>query len=155
MLRQAQHERGNKFGAVFALIALFALAACNSPAADQATTAPGLIIAPGTYTDVTGEGDGDGWRVTLPQGEASKQIAVTYCAPDCGEPIQVPLRAGMGGLMVEYPFADGRSVALAIRTHGSGLEVATDWGNGLESYKLARVAIGHELRDGTATINSN
>lgn len=122
-----------------ALIALFLLAACNSPADDEATTSPGLIIAPGTYTDVTGEGDGDGWRVTLPQGEASKQIAVSYCAPECAAPTQVPLRVGMGGLMAEYPMGDGRSVALAIRTHGSGLEVATDWGNGLESYKLAQV----------------
>jgi hypothetical protein len=115
------------------------LTACGAPAGDPAeTTATGLMIAPGTYTDVSGEGDGDGWRVTLPQGEASKLIAVSYCAPECAAPTQVPLRAGMGGLMVEYPLADGRSVALAIRSHGNGLEVATDWGNGLESYKLAR-----------------
>jgi hypothetical protein len=125
---------------VILCVTLFSLAACNSPASNEAqTTTAGLTIAPGTYTDVTGEGDGDGWRVALPQGEASKQIAVTYCAPDCGEPVQVPLRAGMGGLMAEYPMGDGRSVALAIRTHGSGIEVATDWGNGLESYKLALV----------------
>lgn len=115
------------------------LSACNAPTdSDQATTALGLMIAPGTYTDVSGEGDGDGWRVTLPQGEASKTITVSYCAPECPPPAEVPLRAGMGGLMVEYPMADGRSVALAIRSHGNGLEVATDWGNGLESYKLTR-----------------
>ncbi|MDX2211638.1 MAG: hypothetical protein SFV20_14920 [Sphingopyxis sp.] len=115
------------------------LAACSSPdEQDNQITSPGLIIAPGTYTDVSGEGDGDGWRLTLPQGEASKTIAVAYCAPECAAPTDVPLRAGMGGLMVEYPLADGRSVALAIRSHGNGLEVATDWGNGLESYKLAR-----------------
>ena len=124
-----------KIAVAFLAAAALTLAACKSPADNQTTTG-GLVIAPGTYTDVTGEGDGDGWRVTLPQGEASKQIAVTYCAPDCGEPTQVPLRVGMGGLMAEYPMDDGRSIALAIRTHGSGIEVATDWGNGLESYKL-------------------
>ena len=121
-----------------ATIVMLALTACNSPADEEATTAPGLMIAPGTYTDVSGEGDGDGWRIMLPQGEASKTVAVAYCAPECAAPTQVPLRAGMGGLMVEYPLTDGRSVALAIRAHGNGLEVATDWGNGLESYKLAR-----------------
>ncbi len=121
-----------------ATIVMLALTACNSPAEEEATTATGLMIAPGTYTDVSGEGDGDGWRVTLPQGEASKLIAVSYCAPECAAPAEVALRAGMGGLMVEYPLADGRSVALAIRSHGNGLEVATDWGNGLESYKLTR-----------------
>jgi hypothetical protein len=123
-----------------ALATALTLGACNSPTGNETqTTTGGLTIAPGTYTDVTGEGDGDGWRVTLPQGEASKQIAVTHCAPDCGEATQVPLRAGMGGLMAEYPMGDGRSVALAIRTHGSGIEVATDWGNGLESYKLTLI----------------
>ncbi len=121
-----------------AISTALALTACGSPAENEATTATSLIIAPGTYTDMSGEGDGDGWRVTLPQGEASKAVAVAYCAPECAAPTQVPLRAGMGGLMVEYPLTDGRSVALAIRSHGNGLEVATDWGNGLESYKLAR-----------------
>ena len=122
-----------------AAIVILTLTACNAPTnKEETTTAPGLIIAPGTYTDVSGEGDGDGWRISLPKGEASKAIAVSYCAPECAAPTSVALRAGMGGLMAEYPLTDGRSVALAIRSHGNGLEVATDWGNGLESYKLAR-----------------
>jgi hypothetical protein len=138
VLRQAQHRRGRRL--IWATTVI-TLAAC-SPASenDKAAEPPASgTIAPGTYSNAPTEGDGEGWRVTLARGERSNAATIAHCAPECGKPVSVPVRIGMGGLMAEYPLADGRSVALAIRAHGNGLEVATDWGNGLESYKLAQV----------------
>lgn len=123
-----------------ALATVPALAACTSPAERKAAEPPASgTIAPGTYSDVAGEGEAEGWRVTLASGEASNAATITRCAPDCGLPVSVPLRMGMGGLMAEYPDAYGGAIALAIRPHGNGIEVAADWGEGLESHKLARV----------------
>ena len=116
------------------------LAACGTPAEQKPADPPASgIIAPGSYSNAASEGEAEGWRVTLAGGEASKSAAITHCAPDCGDPVEVPLRIGMGGLMAEYPSADGRNIPLAIRPHGDGIEVAADWGEGLESHKLVRV----------------
>jgi hypothetical protein len=129
------------------LAAVALLTACNPPAqpdpsnipkSGNAEPAASGAIAPGTYSNAPTEGDGEGWRITLANGEASKTAAVTYCAPECGDPVSVPVRIGMGGVMAEYPAVDGRPIALAIRPHGDGIEVAADWGEGLESDKLVR-----------------
>jgi hypothetical protein len=138
VLRQAQHRR---FLGIMGMCGVIAsLSACSSPEEKKAAEPPPSgTIAPGTYSNVADEGEAEGWRVTLARGEASNAATVTYCAPECGTPISVPLRMGMGGLMAEYQSVDGRRIPLAIRPHGTGIEVAADWGDGLESHKLARV----------------
>lgn len=127
----------------FACLALtLSLTACGQSREEAAQPAEETIaaIAPGTYSDALDEGEGTGWRITLAEGERSKTAAIAHCAPECGDAATVPLRAGMGGLMAEYPGSDGRSIPLAIRPHGDGVEIAADWGKGLESHKLARLA---------------
>jgi len=116
------------------------LAAC-SPAADEPAEPPASgIIAPGTYSNAPDEGDGEGWRVTLADGERSNAATITHCAPECAAPVNVPVRIGMGGLMAEFPSQEGRIIPIAIRPHGDGVEIAADWGEGLESDKLARAS---------------
>jgi hypothetical protein len=125
----------------FLVGAAFTLAACGQSREEAARPAEDTIaaIAPGTYSDAPSEGDGQGWRITLAEGERSTSAAVAHCTPDCPDPVTIPLRAGMGGLMAEYQSVDGRAISLAIRPHGNGVEIAADWGEGLESHKLARV----------------
>jgi hypothetical protein len=124
-----------------ALLALLALAACGQSREEAAQPAEETIaaITSGTYSDAPAEGEGAGWTITLAEGERSKSAAVAHCAPECDAAQILPLRAGMGGLMADYKSADGRTVTLAIRPHGSGVEIAADWGEGMESHKLARV----------------
>jgi hypothetical protein len=111
-----------------------------SPAADKSAEPPASgTIAPGTYSNAPTEGDGEGWRVTLARGERSNAASIAHCAPECAMPVSVPVRIGMGGLMAEYPAENGRAIALAIRPHGDGIEVAADWGEGLVSDKLVRL----------------
>ena len=147
--RHAQHRRGvgNGLFGLLAIAAFLSLSACGSPAEQTPgeSTKPADppasgTIAPGTYSNAPAEGDGEGWRVTLASGEASKSATIAHCAPDCGDTVSVPVRMGMGGLMAEYPGIDNRPIALAIRPHGDGIEVAADWGEGMESHKLVRVS---------------
>ncbi len=134
MRQQAQH------GPVLGMaVALFTLAACSSPDSDKTgAPPPSGAIAAGTYSNAVAEGDGQGWRVTLARGEASNAATIAHCTPECGPAVSVPVRMGMGGLMAEYQSVDGRTIPLAIRPHGDGIEVAADWGEGMESAKLLR-----------------
>lgn len=115
------------------------LTACN-PAADSAKPPASGTIPAGTYSNASSEGEAEGWRVTLAQGEASTSALIARCAPECGDAADVPVRIGMGGLMADYPDTRGRTITLAIRPHGDGIEVAADWGEGMESHKLVRIA---------------
>ena len=121
-----------------AALLLLSLAACSG-GEDAPEPPPSGVIPAGTYSNASSEGEAEGWRVTLTAGEASKTASIAHCAPECAAPADVPMRAGMGGLMGDYPAADGRKVTLAIRPHGDGIEVAADWGEGMESAKLVRV----------------
>lgn len=148
MLRQVQHRGASKkIGMMAAMLAFPLIVSACSPAADgsgQKSSADPAeppasgVIAPGTYSNAPAEGDGEGWRVTLARGERSNAASIAHCAPECAVPVSVPVRIGMGGLMAEFQAPDGRLIPLAIRPHGDGIEVAADWGEGLESHKLMR-----------------
>lgn len=123
-----------------AVLTLLALAGCGEADNKAAEPPASGTIPPGTYSNASTEGEAEGWRVMLAQGEVSKSAQIARCAPECGEPASIPLRMGMGGLMADYPDAGGQTITLAIRPHGDGIEVAADWGQGMESHKLVRVA---------------
>lgn len=114
------------------------LTACSAPDDKAAEPPASGTMAAGTYSNAANEGEAEGWRVRLARGEASNAASISHCAPECAAPVSVPLRMGMGGLMAEFPAPDGRIIPLAIRPHGNGIEVAADWGQGLESHKLTR-----------------
>lgn len=127
---------------IFGLLALtLSLAACGQGRDETAQDASKSItpITPGTYSNAISEGEAEGWQVTLAQGEVSATAEIARCAPECADPAEVAVRIGMGGLMADYSDAGGRTITLAIRPHGDGIEVAADWGEGMESHKLVRV----------------
>ncbi|MDZ3831537.1 MAG: hypothetical protein U0S50_06945 [Sphingopyxis sp.] len=122
---------------------LILLGGCSAGGDDPAASADGWSIAPGFYSNVAQGADNGEYRgveVHLAEGSESKTIEIVRCDGWCGQVERQPLRRGLNG--VSFAFVAGeRTVDVAITPDGADtVELTADWGDGVVSQPLKRVA---------------
>lgn len=140
--------------ALLGLALLFATG-CSGENDPAETGKGGWRIPAGVYGNVElGDESGDlgGIELFLDRGSESEAVEFVLCEGWCGEVEKHPLRRGLNGVSFAIDHG-GRTTDILVGPAGpDAVELSVDWGNGLESYRLPRIAreFGLEVARGEA-----
>ena len=122
--------------------ALLFAAGCGGDGDPAEADKGGWRIAAGTYGNVVPDAANGGMRgmqVVLDQGDASASAEFMRCEGTC-EAGKRALRRGLNGVSFAIDH-DGRTIDVLVGPAGpDAVEISADWGKGIESHRLPKIA---------------
>lgn len=127
---------------VLGVTLLFA-AGCGEKSDPAETGKDGWRIPAGVYGNVApdaADGGLHGMEVVLDRGDESASADFARCEGKCEAAAKRPLRRGLNGISFAIDH-DGRTIDVLVGPAGpDAMEVSADWGKGLESHRLPKIA---------------
>jgi hypothetical protein len=124
-------------------LALLFVAGCGEKGDPAEADKGGWRIAAGTYGNIvpdTAKGGMRGMEVVLDQGDASPSADFVRCQGTCEAAGKRALRRGLNGVSFAIDHG-GRTIDVLVGPAGpDAVEISADWGKGIESHRLPKIA---------------
>lgn len=129
--------------AVLLGLVLLLAAGCGEESDPAETGKDGWRIPAGVYGNVAPDAENGGLRgmeVSLDRGDESASANFARCEGQCEASAKRPLRRGLNGVSFAIEHG-GRTIDVLVGPAGpDAVEVSADWGRGLESHRLPKIA---------------